>query len=193
MAKTKITLGSMGLTDANADRLLFWDDSAGAIAQLTASTNVTISGTNVTAAGGKLVQVVTSANTTADTNSTTSYADSGNEVDITPTTNTNKILVHFSIPINLYRGSGTSCRYGWKVLRESTVIATGATSTNYGMLGSSAEMVFGVVFNYSIYDEPDSTDEQTYKVQFANHEAGNLVAQVSSNESNITAMEIEST
>ena len=52
MAKTKITLGSMGLTDANADRLLFWDDSAGAIAQLTASTNVTISGTNVTAAGG---------------------------------------------------------------------------------------------------------------------------------------------
>ena len=193
MAKTKITLGSMGLTDADADRLLFWDDSAGAIAQLAASTNLTISGTNVTASGGKLVQVVTSANTTADTNSTTGYEDSGNEVDITPTTNTNKILVHFSIPINLYRSSGSSCRYGWKVLRESTVIATGASTTNYGLLGSSQETALGHVFSYSIYDEPDSTSEQTYKVQFANHESGNLVAQVSSNESNITAMEIEST
>ena len=192
MAKTKITLGSMGLTDADADRLLFWDDSAGAIAQLAASTNLTISGTNVTASGGKLVQVVTSANTTADTNSTTSYADSGNEVDITPGTNTNKILVHFSIPINLYRASSTSCRYGWKVLRDSTVIASGASTGNYGILGASAEYSIGYVWNYTIYDEPDSASAQTYKVQFANHEAGNLVAQVSSNESNITALEIES-
>ena len=84
MAISTLNLKSLGLTDANADRILFWDDSAGNIAQLAASTNVTISGTNVTASGGKLVQVVTSANTTADTNSTTSYADSGNEVDITP-------------------------------------------------------------------------------------------------------------
>ena len=193
MAISTLNLKSLGLTDANADRILFWDDSAGNIAQLAASTNVTISGTNVTASGGKLVQVVTSANTTADTNSTTSYADSGNEVDITPTTNTNKILVHFSIPINLYRASGTSCRYGWKVLRESTVIASGASTNNYGLLGSDQETSLGHVFSYSIYDEPDSTSEQTYKVQFANNESGNLVAQVSSNESNITAMEIEST
>ena len=145
------------------------------------------------AAGGGLVkQVVTSANTTADTNSTTSYEDSGNSIAITPSTSTNKVLVHFSIPINLYRSSSTSCRYGWKVLRGSTVIASGASTTNYGMLGASAEMVWGVVWNYTIYDEPDSTSAQTYKVQFANHESGNLVAQVSSNESNITAMEIES-
>ena len=48
MSKTKITLGSLGLTDANADRILMWDDSAGAISQLTASTNLTLSGTNLT-------------------------------------------------------------------------------------------------------------------------------------------------
>ena len=48
MSKTKITLGSLGLTDANADRILMWDDSAGAIAQLTASTNLTLSGTSLT-------------------------------------------------------------------------------------------------------------------------------------------------
>lgn len=37
-----------GLADPNADRILFWDDSAGAYAYLTASTGLTISGTNMT-------------------------------------------------------------------------------------------------------------------------------------------------
>lgn len=40
------------LTDPNADRLLFWDDSAGAMAFLTAGTGLTISGTTITASGG---------------------------------------------------------------------------------------------------------------------------------------------
>lgn len=36
------------LADPNADRILFWDDSAGAYAYLTPSTGLTISGTNLT-------------------------------------------------------------------------------------------------------------------------------------------------
>lgn len=36
------------LADPNADRLLFWDDSAGLYAYLTASTGLSISGTNIT-------------------------------------------------------------------------------------------------------------------------------------------------
>lgn len=36
------------LSDPGADRILFWDDSAGAVAFLTASTGLTISGTNIT-------------------------------------------------------------------------------------------------------------------------------------------------
>lgn len=40
------------LTDPNADRILFWDDSAGAVTWLTASTGLTISGTTMTASGG---------------------------------------------------------------------------------------------------------------------------------------------
>ena len=162
-------------------------------ATLTIAGTINASTGTATGFGGGLVkQVVTSANTTADTNSTTGYEDSGNSIAITPSTATNKVLVHFSIPINLYRASSTSCRYGWKVLRDSTVIASGASTGNYGILGASAEYSIGYVWNYTIYDEPDSASAQTYKVQFANHEAGNLVAQVSSNESNITALEIES-
>jgi hypothetical protein len=40
------------LTDPNADRLLFWDDSAGRYEHLTLGTNLTITGTTIDAAGG---------------------------------------------------------------------------------------------------------------------------------------------
>ena len=40
------------LSDPGADRLLFWDDGAGAVAFLTAGSGLTISGTTITAAGG---------------------------------------------------------------------------------------------------------------------------------------------
>lgn len=40
------------LADPNADRLLFWDDSAGAYTHLTLGTNLTITGTTIDAAGG---------------------------------------------------------------------------------------------------------------------------------------------
>jgi len=40
------------LVDPNADRILFWDDSAGSTAFLTAGTNLTITGTTIDATGG---------------------------------------------------------------------------------------------------------------------------------------------
>ncbi len=41
-----------GLADPNADRILFWDDSAGAYAYLTLGTNLSITGTTINASGG---------------------------------------------------------------------------------------------------------------------------------------------
>jgi GDSL-like Lipase/Acylhydrolase family len=40
------------LSDPNADRIMFWDDSAGAVTWLTAGTGLTITGTTLDAAGG---------------------------------------------------------------------------------------------------------------------------------------------
>lgn len=40
------------LVDPNADRLLFWDDSAGSVTWLTLGTNLSISGTTINASGG---------------------------------------------------------------------------------------------------------------------------------------------
>lgn len=46
------------LTDPNADRIAFWDDSAGAVTWLTAGTGLTITGTTIDAAGGGSGDVV---------------------------------------------------------------------------------------------------------------------------------------
>lgn len=40
------------LTDPNADRILFWDDSAGAVTWLEAGSGLTISGTTISTSGG---------------------------------------------------------------------------------------------------------------------------------------------
>lgn len=52
---TDVALGDGGtgatLSDPNADRILFWDDSAGQVTWLTASTGLTITGTSITASG----------------------------------------------------------------------------------------------------------------------------------------------
>lgn len=42
----------VSLTDPNADRLMFWDDSAGNVAWLTLGTNLSITGTTMDATGG---------------------------------------------------------------------------------------------------------------------------------------------
>ena len=41
-----------GMIDPNADRIMFWDDSAGAVDWLTAGTGLTITGTTITASAG---------------------------------------------------------------------------------------------------------------------------------------------
>lgn len=42
----------VALTDPNADRIMFWDDSAGAVTWLTVGTNLTITATTIDASGG---------------------------------------------------------------------------------------------------------------------------------------------
>lgn len=45
-------LGLESLTDPNADRLMFWDDSAGSLAWLTLGSNLTLTGTTLSATSG---------------------------------------------------------------------------------------------------------------------------------------------
>lgn len=61
-----------GLADPNADRILFWDDSAGAYAYLTASTGLTISTTSMTVRSASatqtgIIEIATDAETVTGT------------------------------------------------------------------------------------------------------------------------------
>ena len=47
-----LTGQALGAVDHGADRLLFWDDSAGTLAPLTLGTNLSITGTTINASGG---------------------------------------------------------------------------------------------------------------------------------------------
>ena len=51
-ADRTIALGNPALTDPNADRGVFWDDSAGRLDWLTYGSGLTLSGTTLTASGG---------------------------------------------------------------------------------------------------------------------------------------------
>ena len=80
-----ITLVSGKITafaDPNADRIVFWDDSAGAFAALTASTGLTISGTNMTvrtssATQTGIVELATTAETETGTDATRAVTPDG--------------------------------------------------------------------------------------------------------------------
>lgn len=53
------------LTDPNADRIMFWDDSAGAVTWLEAGSGLSITGTTISATGGALTNFTESVNTSA--------------------------------------------------------------------------------------------------------------------------------
>ena len=66
---TDVALGDGGtgasLTDPNADRILFWDDSAGAVTWLEAGSGLSITGTTITASGSSLSNWTEGVNTSA--------------------------------------------------------------------------------------------------------------------------------
>lgn len=71
-----------GFTDPNADRIVFWDDSAGAYAALTASTGLTLSGTSLTVNAASetvsgRVELATAAETTTGTDATRAVHTAG--------------------------------------------------------------------------------------------------------------------
>lgn len=114
------------------------------------------------AGGGKVLQVVQGTSTTQTSSTTTSWADTGLSVSITPSSASSKILIMQFTP-NL-RKTGSDTYIAMRVVRGSTevhVISGLVTGT-----GSTAEVNTSISSMY--LDSPASTSSLTYKTQLSN-------------------------
>ncbi len=124
-----------GLADPNADRMLFWDDSAGAYAYLAASTGLTITTTNMTvrtasATQTGIVELATDAETTTGTDTTRA---------ITPANFTSQIgtrvpaLAHTHAAADIASGTIATARLGSGTANSSSYLRGDQTWDTIGI------------------------------------------------------------
>ena len=136
----------------------------------------------------RILQVVSAAYSTQTSSSTTSYADTGLSVSITPSSSSSKVLIIVD-QAGCYKSTGSSgSALNLKLLRDSTDLvqflhAGGFTNTN-------SDLIFGNT-GYVYLDSPATTSAITYKTQLANSTAASAVfVQVNSAVSTIAALEV---
>ena len=148
---------------------------------------------------GKVLQVVHTAYGTADTNTTTTLADTGLSLSITPVAANSKILVIVSQVIVTLSSSHADSRYAnFYILRGSTILEDDSLA-NVGYFGiyaagGTSRQAYGVL-PQQILDAPTYTlgDSITYKTQHrpsVNTLGGQTIAQANGKQSRMTLMEI---
>ena len=140
------------------------------------------------AGGGKVLQVVAGTTNTQVSNSTTTYADTGLSVSITPSATTSRVLLLVT-QNGLQKGGGNSNNAIFlKLLRNSTDIAQ---FFDTGLYTDTALLLTGFSGSLSFVDSPSTTSAITYKTQFANRVAAAEVrTQANTTLSSIVALEI---
>jgi len=143
--------------------------------------------------GGKVLQVVYANYSTATTNTTTTYADTGLTATITPTVNTSKVLILINQKAYVAR-TGINAGLAIQLLRSASAIYTPDTGGSNGLYTRATgatimEIQAGVGVQY--LDSPATTSATTYKTQAKCYQAGETVTtQEGSSISSITLLEI---
>ena len=157
------------LTDPNADRIAFWDDSAGVMTWLTAGSGLTIAGTTITASGGggSAPQPVQAVLTTTATTTSTTYADiTGLTASYTPTSVTQKVLVRGSVSI----GSTSSNQAALRLARDGTALtvatASGSRTVAHVSFFDTANGLGMETATFEFLDTPGTTSSVTYSIQW---------------------------
>lgn len=115
------------LTDPNADRILFWDDSAGAVTWLEAGSGLSISGTTISATDGTVTSVALSGGTTGLTVSGSPITTSGT-ITLAGTLNVANGGTGATTLTGLILGNGTSA-FTTVTAPSGTVVGTTDTQT----------------------------------------------------------------
>lgn len=119
-----------------------------------------------TGGGGKVLQVVQDTLTTTFANSSSTFADVGLTVSITPSSSTSKIMVFVGMPY-MYTSNTSGAIHNYssiRLLRDATQLQT----TDFGWYNnaaSSGNVDFYTSAAYSYLDSPATTSSLTYKIQ----------------------------
>ena len=164
MSQVKISgnaSGTGGLTIAapntNTDRSITIPDKAGAIA----------------VGAGTIVQVVHASTTTSTSTTSTTFTDTALTASITPTSSSNKVMVHMVVNLGWSASDAQAWAGGLRILRDSTVIDTpsdnnGPISFYTGTFGQTANPgISRAQQSFFAYDSPATTSSTTYKAQIA--------------------------
>ena len=137
------------------------------------------------AGGGKILQVIQETYSTQATNSTATYADTGLNASITPSSTNSKVLV--LITNNFEKGSASAdnaCIY--KLVRASTDIFE---TTFMGYTSTTMRLIQG--FSMQYLDSPSTTSSINYKLQFKNFtSAASVLSQVNGATATMILMEV---
>ena len=145
-----------------------------------------VSGANLTNIdGGKILQVQNTTSSTQRTTTSTSFADSGLAVSITPSATSSKILILFS-SFGYADTTGQGSIYA--LYRDSTNLGD-STKGNFMFRNGGNNLEHGM--SLQVYDSPSTTSEISYKI-YHKVEGGGATSYISRSTapSYLTAMEI---
>jgi hypothetical protein len=134
----------------------------------------------------RVLQIVSAQYSTQTQNNTSTYADTGISLSITPQSNTSKVYVIATIPI-MKTSANTQNAVGLRLVRGSTTVKT------TGLLNYTDSLLqLRTGFTDNFLDSPATASAVTYKYQFANtNNNGDGVLTCASGEpATITLMEI---
>jgi len=112
--------------------------------------------------GGKVSQIVQAVNSTTFTSTSSSYSACGDQIAITPSASSSKILLMHSAPSQLYVDNTTNMAH-IALFRDSTNITTLGHNNSYASYDkTNYKEGSGIMF----LDSPSSTSELTYHMEF---------------------------
>ena len=114
------------------------------------------------AGGGKVLQVVSATHTGQATSSSSTFADTGLTVNITPSAATSKVLIMATSIVGKSSGNATSAVHT-RIVRGSTGVSEHQL---YNYTNTTLELTS--TFSQVYLDSPNTTSATTYKIQFKN-------------------------
>ena len=136
--------------------------------------------------GGKVLQVVGATCATEASHTSTSYTDSGLDVDITTTASTSKILISATMNISYLAGK----THYLTIFRDDTDLSGGDTQGMLQVTSTTGGHKVSATFLY--LDSPESTSALTYSIYGKAAVSGDTIKMCSGDAAGqITAFEID--